>query len=94
MASRILQTLGLSGSVTMPGYEMLGELDAPLDPGACAALGVSVRGRDAWMHRETGEIPWDEIVDKQLAHYRERPALVAHGLERHADRIANLGLLA
>nr|VDG63010.1 Uncharacterised protein [Streptococcus thermophilus] len=93
VASRILQTLGLAGSVDMPDYEMLGELDAPLDPGACAALGVSVRGRDAWMHRETGEIPWEEIVDKQLAHYRERPALVAHGLERHAERIANLELM-
>ena len=39
------------------------------------------------------EIGADEIREAQLEFYRQRPALVAHGLARHAERIANLGLL-
>lgn len=93
VASRVLEALGLPGSVEMPDYEMLGGLTAPLDPGACGALGVSVPGRTVWRDRDGTEIPWSDIEEAQLEHYRQRPALVAHGLERHADRIANLGLL-
>lgn len=93
VAEQILRALGIRGEVTMPDYEMLGGLDAPIDPDAAAALGLTVAGRDQWTWREGGPVAWDEIVAAQLAHYRARPALVAHGLERHAERIANLELM-
>lgn len=92
MAQRVLDALGLEGEPQPPEYEMLGGLNAPVDPDAAAALGVSVEGRDVWRDRAAGVIDADEIRAAQLEFYRERPALVRHGLERHAERIANLGL--
>ena len=94
MASRVLEELGLSDEPVAPDYEMLGGLDAPIDAAAADALGVPVAGRDEWRERGGGVIDVDEIRAAQLEFYRERPALVAHGLQRHAERIANLGLLA
>lgn len=93
MASRVLEELGLSDAPTAPDYEMLGGLDAPIDAAAADALGVSVSGRDEWRERGAGAIDADEIRAAQLEFYRERPALVAHGLQRHAERLANLGLV-
>ncbi|SDL89185.1 hypothetical protein SAMN04488535_1146 [Corynebacterium mycetoides] len=96
MAQRILQALGLSGEVSPGDYEMLGELDAPIESDAAAALGVGgqagVAGRTQWTHRTGGVIPRAEIERAQLEFYRQRPALVAHGLGRHAERLDTLGL--
>ena len=94
MASRVLEALGLPGEPVPPDYEMLGGLDAPVDAAAAEALGVAVHGRDEWRDRVAGVIDADEIAHAQLEFYRQRPALVEHGLQRHAERIANLGLLA
>ncbi|OEX92090.1 hypothetical protein A0K93_11425 [Corynebacterium sp. BCW_4722] len=97
LASRVLEALRLDGEPQPPDYEMLGGLDAPVDADSVAALGVDpakAAGRDAWRDRSAGVIDASEIVSAQLAHYLQRPALVQHGLERHAERIANLGLLA
>lgn len=94
MASRVLEALGCSGEPVPPDYEMLGGLDAPVEAAAAQALGVDVAGRTVWRDRAAGVIDADEIRRAQLEFYRRRPALVAHGLQRHAQRIANLGLLA
>lgn len=93
MASRVLEELGLSDEPVAPDYEMLGGLDSPIDAAAADALGVPVAGRDQWRERGGGAIDADEIRAAQLEFYRERPALVAHGLQRHAERLANLGLV-
>ena len=93
MASRVLEELGLSDAPVAPDYEMLGGLDAPIDAAAADALSVSVAGREEWRERDAGVIDADEIRAAQLEFYRERPALVAHGLQRHAERLANLGLV-
>lgn len=93
VASRAREALGLGGEVELPDYEMLGELDAPIDAHAASTLGADVPERTTWTRRGAGEIPWDEIVAAQLAHFRARPALVQHGLERHAERIEALELL-
>lgn len=93
VAARAREALGLGGDVVLPDYEMLGELDAPVDAHAASALGVTVSERISWSRRGGEEIAAEEIVSAQLDHYRARPALVQHGLERHADRLANLELL-
>ena len=93
MASRVLEALGLTDEPVPPDYEMLGGLDAPIEADAAEALGVAVHGRDEWRDRVAGVIDADEIAQAQLEFYRQRPALVEHGLQRHAERIANLGLL-
>ena len=94
MAARVLDALGLDGEPVAPEYEMLGGLDAPVETAAAEALGVTVDGRDAWRDRAGGVIDADDIRQAQLEFYRQRPALVQHGLQRHAERIENLGLLA
>ncbi|AWB84539.1 WcbI family polysaccharide biosynthesis putative acetyltransferase [Corynebacterium liangguodongii] len=91
-AGRVLAALGIDADPVAPDYEMLGELDAPVDPEAAAALGVSVTGRDRWFRRGEGPLAGDEIVHAQLDFYRARPALVAHGMQRHAERLSMLGL--
>ncbi|MDY5784723.1 WcbI family polysaccharide biosynthesis putative acetyltransferase [Corynebacterium sp.] len=93
LARAVLAELGVTGEVTLPDYEMLGELDAPIDTAAADALGVHISGRDQWRKRREGTINQDEIAQSQMEFYRRRPALVRHGLERHAERIANLGLM-
>ena len=92
LAERILDALGITGGVSAPDYEMLGELDAPVAPEAAAALGVRVAGRAHWTRRGGEVIDHDDIVARQLEFYRARPALVAHGMRRHAQRLGTLGL--
>lgn len=98
LARGVLRALGLpTESITAPDYEMLGELDAPIQPESVDALGVdptAVAGRESWKTRNGGVLDEEQIVREQLEFYRQRPRLVAHGLQRHADRIENLGLLA
>ncbi|WKD57155.1 hypothetical protein CAPI_02955 [Corynebacterium capitovis DSM 44611] len=94
LASGVLDALGCMAPVTLPGYEMLDELDAPIDAAAAAALGVADPGRRSWTRRGTGEVDSAEIEAEQLDFYHQRPRLVAHGMVRHADRIAALGLAA
>ncbi|WP_426718245.1 WcbI family polysaccharide biosynthesis putative acetyltransferase [Corynebacterium auriscanis] len=98
LARGVLRALGLpTESITAPDYEMLGELDAPIEPESVDALGVdptAVAGRESWKTRNGGVLAEEQIVREQLEFYRQRPRLVAHGLQRHADRIENLGLLA
>lgn len=92
LAARILRELKVDAPVQAPDYEMLGMLDAPIERAAATTLGVEVAGRTQWIHRDTGVIPHDEIIRQQLEFYRQRPQLIEHGLLRHADRLANLGL--
>lgn len=93
LAQRILDALGIAAHPQLPDYEMLGQLDAPVDPEAAAALGVEVPGRGQWRDRTTGPIDAGAIASTHLEHYRARPGLVEHGLVRHAERLANLGLM-
>nr|WP_284522716.1 WcbI family polysaccharide biosynthesis putative acetyltransferase [Corynebacterium aquatimens] len=97
LATRVLRALGIDADPALPDYEMLGQLDAPVDMAAAEALGVADRpgltARDAWRDRSSGLIDASEIAHAQLEYYRARPHVVEHGLVRHAERIANLGLL-
>lgn len=93
LAQRILDALGIDAHPQLPDYEMLGQLDAPVDAEAAAALGVKVAGRGEWRDRTSGPIDAAAIASAQLEHYRARPGLVEHGLARHAERLANLGLM-
>ena len=68
--------------------EMLGGVQAPVDPGAAAALGVRVEGRDRWRPGTA------ELTEAHLEFYRRHPDVVAAGLARHAERLALLGLTA
>ena len=88
MAHRVLAAIGVDGEVRDPGRELLGNLDAPVDPQAARALGVQVEGRDTWC-----PAPAADIEQAQLGFYREHPEVVDAGLKRHARRLQLLGLV-
>lgn len=95
LAERVLEALGVDAAPELPDYEMLGQVDAPVNAASAAALGVDpavAAARTQWTDRTLGPIDHGLIVREQLEYYRERPGLVAHGLTRHADRLRNLGL--
>lgn len=88
LAHRVLAAIGIDGEVRDPGRELLGNLDAPVDPQAARALGVEVEGREAWR-----PAPAEDIAQAQLEFYREHPEVVEAGLKRHARRLQMLGLV-
>lgn len=88
LAHRVLEAIGVRGQVRDPGRELLGNLDAPVDPQAAHALGVEVEGRQTWRPS-----PAEDIAQAQLGFYREHPEVVDAGLTRHARRLQMLGLL-
>lgn len=92
LAQRVLDAVVAGGTVIAPAdREMLGGLSAPVDPGAAAALGVDVAGREQW---RAGGVPVDPelLVREQLEFYRRHPGVVEAGMARHAERIELLGL--
>lgn len=92
LATRVAAEFLDGAVVRPPDYEMLGQTQAPVDPAAARAFGVPVSGRTEWTFR--GEAIADaDIISAQMQFYRDRPNLVAAGLQRHGDRIAELGLL-
>ena len=94
MAQQVLDEIVPGGTVTPPAdREMLGGLQAPVEPRAAHALGVpdAAVGREQWT--AAGDpLDWPSLVAEQLAFYREHPQIVAAGLTRHAERLALLGL--
>lgn len=88
LARRVLAAIGITGEVGDPGRELLGGLDAPVDPDAARALGATVTGRDSWR-----PAPSEDIEQAQLAFYREHPEIVSAGLKRHGKRLEMLGLV-
>ncbi|GAB3078070.1 WcbI family polysaccharide biosynthesis putative acetyltransferase [Corynebacterium aquatimens] len=96
LARRVATRLGAEGEVVLPDYEMLGELDSPIDASAAAALGASDRvpaHRGVWSRRREGEIPFSDITAAQLEFYRERPGVVQAGLARYGERMRQFGLI-
>lgn len=93
LAQRILDRISPGSRATAPGdREMLGRLRAPVDPAAAAALGIEVpAGRETWS-QDGVPIPAEELAAAHLEHYRRHPGTLAAGLQRHAERIALLGL--
>lgn len=87
LARRVLDAMGISGKVQDPGRELLGGLQAPVDPHAARALGVEVTGRETW-----SAASMEEIDQAHLEFYREHPSVVAAGLKRHAQRLRVLRL--
>ncbi|QGU07139.1 hypothetical protein COCCU_05975 [Corynebacterium occultum] len=97
LARRVLQALAEAGmidsdvDVTPPAdREMLGGLQAPVDAQAAAALGVAAaaEGRENW---QPGVDP-AQLLSEQLSFYRAHPEVIAAGMQRHAQRLALLGL--
>lgn len=92
MAQRVLDEIAPGHQAHSPDdREMLGGLDAPVDPDAARALGVHVSGREQW-DAQGAIIGTSRIVTEHLHFYRANPQIVRAGLDRHAERLSVLGI--
>ena len=91
LARRVQQALGRPPDAVDPGRELLGRIDAPLEPVVLEALGLTDPPRpDWWVDGEA--LPVERVTQAHRAFYAERPDVVAAGLARHGARLAALGL--
>lgn len=88
LARRALGHLGVPGTVEVPRREYLGQRRAPVDPPTAQALGWS-HPRASWVV-DGRRVPRRELVERQLAFYRDRPDVITETLRRNQDRIALL----
>ena len=90
--TRRLQTaLDTAPDAAEPGRDLLGEVRAPADRRAMAALGLNSPPAVDWSVRGVTVSPAD-VHTAQLAWYRQNPAIVRAGLTRHQNAMATLGL--
>jgi hypothetical protein len=91
LARRIQAAVGCSADAPDPGYTLIGGIRSPLIAAVLAALDLDGPERPPWT--VGGRIVTEEAVrDAQLDWYREHPAWIAAGLDRHADALRVLGL--
>jgi hypothetical protein len=91
VARRVRAALGLTEEIADPGRELLGAVLAPLEPVVLEALDLTGPPRLGWLV-DGRALTAEEVADSHLQWYRENPAVVEHGLERHRDRLALRGL--
>lgn len=99
LARRTLAALGVGGEIADPGRELLGSLEAPVEPDHARALGARLRPEarhDGW-RIGTGPVQTEAhdptIGFEQLAFCAQRPELLERARERHGQRMRLLGLL-
>ncbi|WP_198673427.1 MULTISPECIES: WcbI family polysaccharide biosynthesis putative acetyltransferase [Kocuria] len=98
LAQRVVETLLISGLIDAPGRELLGSLEAPVDPAVAQALNAPLRpdASTDWRLGPNDDAPRltvAQVAEAQLDFYRARPHLVAQAMQRHEERIHILGLL-
>lgn len=99
LAQRVVETLVISGPINAPARELLGALEAPVEPAVAQALGAPLRPDAAtdWRLGSNDDAPHltqAQVAEAQLDFYRARPHLVAQAMQRHEERIHILGLLS
>ena len=91
LARRIEQALGVPAAAADPGRDLLGGVRAPVDHAVRSALGRPGPTGSDWLVGGTPVSP-SELVEAHWAWYDAHPAFVGAGLDRHAERLAVLGL--
>jgi hypothetical protein len=91
LAGRMQRALGYPADASDPGRELLGRLSAPLEAAVVDALVLDTAPREHWIVDGT-IVERAEIADAHLRWYRDNPACVAAGMQRHAERLVVLGL--
>ena len=97
LATRVCERLGIGSPVGDPGRELLGAVEAPVDPAHAQVLDASLRpDAVAGEWRLAGTPPTTlteaEVARAHLDFYASRPGLVDAALVRHRDRLELLGL--
>ncbi|WP_217494895.1 WcbI family polysaccharide biosynthesis putative acetyltransferase [Brevibacterium sp. CS2] len=97
LAARVCERLGIDSPVGDPGRELLGAVEAPVDPEHARVLDAVLRpDASAGEWRLSGTPPTTlteaEVARAHLEFYASRPGLVDNALIRHRDRLELLGL--
>ena len=85
LARRVLDVLGIADDPVIPSREYLGQRRAAVDAGVARVLGWPEDARPQWVV-DGAPVPWQVVVERQLAFYAERPDVVAATVRRTAER--------
>jgi Polysaccharide biosynthesis enzyme WcbI len=92
-ARAVLQVLDLPDeAMNVRQREYLGQRRTPVEPAVAAALGWPAEGTATEWIIDGHTVPNSQLLEVQLAFYRERPDVVTRTLFRAADRMQKLGL--
>ena len=96
LAARVCERLGIDSPVGDPGRELLGAVEAPVDPEHARVLDAVLRpDASAGEWRLSGTPPTTlteaEVARAHLEFYASRPGLVDNALIRHRGRLELLG---
>ncbi|MBJ7289201.1 WcbI family polysaccharide biosynthesis putative acetyltransferase [Williamsia sp.] len=91
LARRILDAVGVDGTVREPGRDLLGGVRAPLDARVLRALDLDGPPVRHWVVDGVEHDP-DEVHRVHMRWYAEHPEFIDAALTRHAERIRVLGL--
>lgn len=91
LANRVRAELGLAGDIPEPDDVLLSSIISPVEPEVAQALGIGSRGPDWIVNGE--KVPAEEVIDAQLAWYAGNRPVVDAGLDRHGERMRQMGLL-
>ena len=90
VARRLQGAIGIPPVAADPGRVLLGEVVAPVEEPALAALGIAAEPVRDWTVRGEAVSP-ARVHDVQMRWYRDNPRVLAAGMDRHADTLALLG---
>lgn len=90
MAGRILDRLGLPGSVRDPGRELLRSIFTPIEQATLTALGLSGEPREHWI-LDGREVQQEEIRDVQIEWLRANPGALDLAVGTARRRLTEIG---
>ncbi|WP_277245467.1 WcbI family polysaccharide biosynthesis putative acetyltransferase [Micrococcus terreus] len=93
LAGKVRAELGADPSVAVPDRVMLGDVLAPIEQQILDGLGLEGPAREHWVVGGR-EVPDTEVRQAHLGWYRENPEAVRTGVQRHAELMRQLGLMA
>ena len=93
LAGKVRAALGADPSVEVPDRIMLRDVLAPIEQQILDGLGLEGPAREHWVVGGR-EVPDIEVRQAHLGWYRENPEAVRTGVQRHAELMRQLGLMA
>lgn len=93
LAGKVRAALGADPAVALPDRTLLRDVLAPVEQQILDALGLQGPAREHWVVGGR-DVPDTEVRQAHLGWYRDNPEAVRAGVQRHAELMRQLGLMA